>query len=153
MFYLYSMTVRDSEKIEHPSARDIMTPKIYVLSPNQSFAELVEMMDEKLISAVVIHDETMENYNIISHSDIIRFLHKHQCKFEDLSKEPLHQIMTGPMGAVDIEDSVDEIIRYMNDTGFKRVLVKENGKAVGIISMKDIIKWSSDYFKRQIRLY
>ncbi len=140
--------MRDSEKIEHPGARDIMTPRIYMLRPNQTFAELIELMDEKLISAVVIHDDTMNDYNIISHSDIIRFMHKHQCKFEDLSKEPLHQMMTGPMGSVDIEASVDDIIRYMNDSGFKRVLVKENGKAVGIISMKDIIKWSSDYFQK-----
>ena len=142
------MEGKTRDSIEHPGAQDIMTPRIYMLNPNQTFGELIELMDEKLISAVVIHDESMNQYNIISHSDIVRFLHKHQCKFENLSSESLYKMMTGPMGAVDIEDSVDDIIRFMNESGLKRVLVKENGKAVGIISTKDVIKWSSDYFKK-----
>ena len=139
---------RGEKKLDHPSAGDLMTPKIYMLKKDQTFKELIEMMDSKVISAVVIHDEETDEYFFISHSDIIRFLRINKCQFKDLKSEPLHGLITRKIAFIDKEESIDNVIIEMNDNGHKRVLVTDKGKPVGVLTLKDINKWSSVYFQK-----
>jgi signal-transduction protein with cAMP-binding, CBS, and nucleotidyltransferase domain len=50
-----------------------------------------------------------------------------------------NQIMTSPLISVDIATPVYEIYRTMADHHIRHILITENGKQVGFISVKDLI--------------
>jgi predicted transcriptional regulator len=137
------------ENIEQPNAKDIMTERIYMVPSSATFEDLVSIMSDKRVSAVIVIDGKAgekPRYYIITHTDIIDFLIK-QKGCGDIYEVTLKEIMKGPIDIIDEDTSLDVLIRYMTDHGYKRVLVGKNGEPTGIVSTQDILAWNNQYFK------
>ena len=68
----------NNESVEHPSAKILMTPRVYMLPSTANFGELISLMYDKQVSAIFIFDVKTRDYFIISHSDVVDFLFKSQ---------------------------------------------------------------------------
>lgn len=128
-------------------AEEIMTPYVIMLDIGASFKRLVYILNLNKISAVFIHDSSDNKYYIISHADIIQYLSKEVFKEARLGDISVKKIMKGPVKMLDVETSVDNIVRFMNEHGYKRVLISKNNIPVGVVSTRDIMKWNGTYFK------
>jgi CBS domain-containing protein len=73
---------------------------------------------------------------ILTERDILR---KVVAKSLDLSTTKVKQVMTSPPTTIDYNKSLREAIELMVRRGLRRMLVTQNGKIVGIFTMRDIV--------------
>ncbi|MFX1395673.1 MAG: cyclic nucleotide-binding/CBS domain-containing protein [Promethearchaeota archaeon] len=128
-------------------ARDIMTPFVVMIDINSTFEETINILHDKKISAVFIHDKGNNNYYIVSHMDVINYLKVRGMFKSNLWDIPIIELMKGPIRTIDEETPVDSIIRFLSNNNYKRTLITKNGKPVGVVSTKDILMWNNSYFK------
>lgn len=146
------MKTKSQESVEHPVASDIMTPYVYWLPSTANFLDVVRMMYEKRVSAIIIREAAKGKYFVISHSDVVEFLVKRREAREgfcDVLDVPVAQLMRGPVDLIDDDAPLDRIIHKMFQKGYKRVLIGKAGapEPSGIISTQDILTWNNSYFK------
>jgi hypothetical protein len=55
--------------------------------------------------------------------------------------------MIGPVDMLEQDTPLDLVIRFMVERQYKRVLISRDGKPVGIVSQRDVMKWGDKYFK------
>ena len=128
-------------------AGEIMTPHIIMLKTDAVLEDVMETLSKNKISAIFIYDDSNDEYYIISKTGIVDFFNSGGLHRENLANVPVTEIMQGPIGMLDIETPVDKIIRYMTKQNYKRVLISKEGKATGVVSTQDIMKWNNIYFK------
>ncbi|WP_371802970.1 HPP family protein [Candidatus Lokiarchaeum ossiferum] len=128
---------------------------VYLVDKNTQLLKVLELMDKKQISAVIIEDlDDLLHYYIISHTDIVRFLVKNRSHLDYLGllvggktlmqETKAKDIMRGPIEIIQKDTPIDELIGILLKTGFKRAIVgNEKNQPIGIITTKDIIKWNS----------
>ena len=133
--------------VQSAIAGEIMTPYIIMLNINAIFEDIIKTLKKNRISAVFICDETKNEYYIISQTDIIEFLDNGGMYKENIAEIRATEIMKGPIQLLDVETPVDKVIRFMAEHNYKRVLISKKGKATGVISTRDIMKWNNTYFK------
>jgi len=134
---------------------DIAHVGVYLVDKNTDLINVLELMDKRHISAVIVEDlDDLSHYFLISHTDIIRFLVKERSQLDYLGlfvggktlmqETKAKDIMRGPIDIIPKETPLDELIGILQKTGFKRAIVgNEKNQPIGIISTKDIIKWNS----------
>jgi formate transporter len=115
--------------------RKIMTGGPPVVDPNTIVAEVVRIMKQQGVSSVLV-GEPGNAEGIISEADIVG---KVVALEKDSAAMKADQIMTSPLISVDIATPVYEIYRTMADHHIRHILITENGKQVGFISVKDLI--------------
>ena len=128
-------------------AGEIMTPYVIMLKTDSVLEEVMETLSKNKISAVFIYDDSNNEYYIISKTGIVDFLNSGGLHRENLANVLVSEIMQGPIGMLDIETPVDNIIRFMTEHNYKRVLISKEGKVKGVVSTRDIMKWNNTYFK------
>lgn len=128
-------------------AGEIMTPFVIKVGIDSILNDVLEILTEKNISAVFIHDKEKNEYFIISQTDIIRFLQQGGVNRQDLGEVPVTELMKGPIGMIDVYTPIDKVIRYLSENNFKRALISMDNTAAGVISVRDIMKWNDTYFK------
>jgi CBS domain-containing protein len=129
-------------------AGEIMTPYVIMLKTDATFQDVINSLHKNKITGVFIHDEGKDEYFIISQTDIISYLEKGGMFNTKLSDIPVSEIMHGPIDMLDFETAIDNIIRFMTKRKYKRVLISKEGKAVGVVSTRDIMMWNNTYFKQ-----
>lgn len=128
------------------SARDLMTRYVLMLPASAHFGDLVELMFKNKVSAIVINNPETQSYYIISHTDVIEFLHRSK-QAQNIYDTPLKTIMKSPVQIIDQNISIDKAIRLMNEHGHKRLVLGKNGIPTGIISTRDILMWNNLFFR------
>ncbi len=124
-----------------------MTKYVLMLPSTANFGDLVELMFKNRVSAVVINNPETQSYYIISHTDVIEFLHKTKNQPHEIFASPLKNIMKSPVEIIDQNTSIDIAIRLMNERGYKRLVLGRHGIPTGIISTRDILLWNNRFFR------
>jgi len=104
-----------------------------------SVAEAAKIMREKNVGALLIEQDG-EPVGIITDTDIVR---KGVAETKDLSRLPVQTIMTVPLKSMDITQTVQDAHDMMADLGVRHLVIREAGKVVGIVSVRDLLL----YFK------
>lgn len=147
-------------------AKDIMTTDVVTVSPQQTVNEVIELLMEKNISGLPVVDESNRVMGIVTEGDLIYRSKKLEIPryftildsyiFLDNTKKMEEQIrkmvgyrvadiMTSEVVTVDVEETVEEIATIMTRKQVNRVPVTQNGKLVGIVTRRDIIRaYASD---------
>jgi CBS domain-containing protein len=112
-------------------ARDIMTHKVYTVSPEASVQELAQLLSQKNVSGVPVIDKDGKIIGIVTEADIIGKVDREGLLVAD--------IMSPEIIVVNEETKVDEIAMLLTERKIKRVPVMENGKLVGIVCRADIV--------------
>jgi len=102
---------------------------------NTTVSEVVKIMHQQGVGSVLVGNLGNAE-GIISESDIVR---KVVALKKDATQTTADQIMTSPLISVDVTTSVYKIYRTMATNHIRHILITENGKQVGFVSVKDLI--------------
>jgi CBS domain-containing protein len=113
--------------------REVMSTKLHTVEPSDTVGEAVAVMAQQRVGSVLVM-EGEKLLGIFTERDTVRAL--------SLSHDaPRHQIVSwmtpDPKTIPPTKDS-DEALHFMLDHGFRHLPVVEDGKVVGIVSMRDL---------------
>jgi CBS domain-containing protein len=102
-----------------------------------TISDVVDVLAEKRIGAVLVLDEAGEMRGILSERDIVRNLAKHEsATLTLLAKDLMTPNPTTASPAATVADAME----IMTDGRFRHLPVVENGKLIGLVSIGDVVK-------------
>lgn len=137
-----------------------MTADPIRLPQTKTVKDAATIMAENEISALPVVDENDNLVGIITESDFIgkeveiphamvtiREIFNESYRHQDIEdvcakvkNKPLSDVMTKSPKTMAKDQSLDELVRMMAQHDLKRVPICDNGKLVGIVTRKDIVK-------------
>lgn len=144
-----------------PLAKDIMTREVITVQEDTPVAEVAKTLAEKRISGVPVVDEQGKVIGIVCESDLIEqtkrfhlptvvnlmgyiiFLESGKKVEKEIKKMigmTAGDIMSRPVHTVSSETSMEDVATLMAEKRIHSVPVVDNGKLVGIIGKKDIVR-------------
>lgn len=142
-------------------ASDLMTRDPFCVSAKTPVSTIIRAMLDKNISAVMITGDNGQLIGLVSEGDLVRRQDsEHQKKWdhwlsllaegEALNLEFLHSlqlgertaatVMSSPVVTLDHTAHLSEIADVMLKAGIKRVPITRDGKLVGVVSRRDILR-------------
>lgn len=116
------------------------------VSPQTSIAEVVSLLAEKNIGAVLVLVEG-KLVGILSERDIVRKL---STRGADVLKASVLDLMTPNPTTATPETSVEQALEVMTERHFRHLPVLENGALVGVVSIGDIVKARIDQSQHEV---
>ncbi len=126
------------------NVRDLIRQKgsrIVSVKPDASVLEAINLMAEQNIGAVLVMTGEQVN-GILSERDCARKLDIAGRRAKDTK---VSEIMTADVLYLDAGQSVEEGMAVMIDKNIRHLPVYENGKLLGLISVRDVLKEVVDY--------
>jgi formate transporter len=116
--------------------RRLMTDGPPTVAPDTSVADAVQVMKQHSIGSVLV-GQPGKAVGIVSEADIVR-------KVISANQSPasmkVEQIMSAPLVSVDVKTPVYDIYRTMADNRIRHLVITEQGKWVGFVSVKDLLR-------------
>jgi CBS domain-containing protein len=142
------------------NAKDFMTTNVITCSQDKTVKEAAEIMLEHSFSTLPIVDETGVLVGIITESDFvskeakiphalasIKQLFGQDYYFKDIESiyletrdKKISNVMSKKLITVDTDTNLTSIVNLMMSKHLKRLPVLDNGKLVGIITRKDLMR-------------
>ena len=121
------------------SVGEIMTSDVLTVDPSDTIGETAQKMVERGVSSAVVSDYGTL-IGIVTERDLTRAVagrvHTSEARVREwMTSDP---ITLGP------DASADEAARIMLDNGFRHVPIVDEGRAVGIVSIRDVARWSTE---------
>jgi CBS domain-containing protein len=111
--------------------------KVYSVPPEASVLTAVRMMADKNVGALAVIDQGLL-VGLFSERDYAR---KIILQGRVSRETPVYEVMTAPAATVTPNDGVDECMRIMTRERARHLPVVENGRAVGMVSIGDLVNW------------
>jgi CBS domain-containing protein len=111
--------------------------EVAILESSATVRELVELLTERGIGAVIVSAEGRTPAGMVSERDVVRQLHRHA---EALLDRPIASIMSTEVTVCGLPDKVDSVLQLMTERRFRHVPVMDEGRVVGIVSIGDLVK-------------
>jgi len=109
---------------------------VLTVSPGASIQEVVEILTNKRIGAVVVSSDGKDIKGIVSERDIVREL----CRSGAVCLgEKVEKVMTRAVLACTPADNTDSVLETMTSRRFRHMPVMENNEMVGFISIGDVV--------------
>ena len=115
--------------------------KVVTVTPGSDVTQLVTLLAEHKIGAVVVSADGVRVDGIVSERDVVRAL---AARGPAVLTEPVSAIHTVQVRSVPPEAAIEDVERLMTDRRFRHVPVLENGALVGVISIGDVVKHRID---------
>ncbi|MDY0227778.1 CBS domain-containing protein [Desulfomicrobium apsheronum] len=143
------------------TAQDIMTAEVITISPDADITEAVKILLDKGVNGLPVVDESGHLVGILCQSDLVRMqkslpipsLFTLLDGFVPLSSSTLLEAEVKRIAASKVSDAmstkvvtigpdmtIDEIAALMVDKKFHTLPVADNGKLLGIVGKKDVLK-------------
>ena len=123
-------------------AVELIKRKPVMVNVGSSVLDAVKLMAENNVGLVVIVDsqESRRVLGVLSERDVIRAL----ARGVDLSRARVEEVGTmGNIAKVSVYDYVNKVAQLMNERNIRHiVVVDDNDRVVGVISMRDILRES-----------
>jgi CBS domain-containing protein len=117
---------------------DLMHKGIIACRPETPMSEVVRIVSDTDVHAIVVMDRENHAAGIISHTDIIRLYG------EDLAHYTAHQVMSSHVIDIEVDAPARAAAERMLEKGIHHLLVVEaegdERKPVGILSTTDLVK-------------
>ena len=116
-------------------AKDIMKTNVLAVAADADIYRAIRTMVENNITGLPVVDGNRMLVGIVTEKDVLRLLYE----IED-RPGTVEDFMTRSVVAYDQEDAVAAIAEGLAAHHFRRVPILSDGRLVGIISRKDIVK-------------
>ena len=114
--------------------KDIMLKKVLTVTGNMPIEEVCDVLSKNKVSGVPVIDKSRKLIGYISEKDIIVSLSKKtKCK-------KTSDAMNKKVFFIKENTSLHEVARIFSDEEYRRLPVVKNGKLVGIVSRKEIMR-------------
>ncbi len=119
---------------------------VYTVKPDQTVRDVVQLLVDKRIGAVVVVNETGQPVGIVSERDIVRELAKN----EHALNEAVRRVMTSDVIIARPGDDTKSVSKTMTVKRFRHLPVMDHHELVGIISIGDVVKAQLDEYEGEI---
>ena len=120
--------------MRHRTVRDIMTYRqVQTRPPEASVRDASRVMAERNVGSVLVVEED-RLVGIFTERDVLRRVLGAGL---DPDHTPLAQVMTRDPDTIRPGDSVCDVIRRMDEFGYRHLPVVEGGRVVGVVSTRD----------------
>lgn len=137
--------VLDASTFKEP-IRNLRVKKPLTLSPEDSVAKAIELMQEKKIGCVLV-TKNDRMIGIFTERDVLLKV----AGKKGMEQKKLGEIMTPKVEGFEPDDSVAFVLNAMHVGGYRHVpILDENGKPLAVISVKDIVGFIIDHFAEDV---
>jgi CBS domain-containing protein len=112
--------------------RDIMTPDPIKIQPETPLRRAVELLIENNISGLPVVDADDKIVGVLGDWDLVKI-------FYLTGVQTVRTVMTHNPTTISIDEPLVEVFDYLMSHDFRRVLIHENGKLVGLVSRADLM--------------
>ncbi len=120
--------------------RDVLRRKgsfVAVIAPDATVTELLALLDEHNVGALVASADGETVDGIVSERDVARALH---ASGPAVLHGPVAAIMTADVAVTAPEESVEHLMQLMTEHRVRHLPVCEGERLVGIVSIGDLVK-------------
>jgi CBS domain-containing protein len=110
---------------------------VITVAPDSPVRQLVSLLTEHRIGAVVVSSDGSSVDGIVSERDIVRALAE---RGADVLDDSVTAICTTDVHTANLETRVDELMRLMTEQRVRHVPVIVDGSLHGIVSIGDVVK-------------
>ena len=125
--------------------KDVMATKLITFSPETLIGSAIQSFLENKISGAPVVDEKGNLVGMLSEKDCLWTLLE-SSYYNNLSGY-VKDYMSTELITIDLYDSLSEVAQKFLDLRFRRFPVLQNGKLVGQISRRDVLKAVSNLIK------
>jgi CBS domain-containing protein len=124
------------EKMKDLKAKDIMTRPVVSARKNASARDIAMQVLSGLYSGMPVTDENGKVIGVVTEFDLLGQV----CEGRELVKLTAGDVMTKNPITVDVNTSLNDLLKSMMENNIVRVPVTEEGRLVGIIARCDILR-------------
>ena len=129
-----------SDRTHSMSVRDLMEVNVVTMPPDAIVRDVAARMAEMDIGSIIIMDKTRP-VGIITESDLARRVVAEE---KNPKTTKAKDIMSSPLVHVTPDIALTEAMRVMARSNIRRVAVLKNDSLAGIITSRDILRWSPE---------
>lgn len=121
---------------------------LITVPPEAKIHEVVVVLAEKRIGAVVVQSANSDLLGILSERDVVRSLAANGAATLDMTT---NQLMTRAPTTATPATTVFEAENLMTDGRFRHLPIVEGGKLIGVVSIGDVVKTVIDEQTQEVR--
>ena len=125
-------------------AKAIMTTDVVAVTKDTNIHDAIRTMIAHNVTGLPVIDHERTLVGVVTEKDVLRLLYN----IEDRPGE-VQDYMTPAVVAFDQEESIVDIAESLGENPFRRVPILKDGKLVGVVSRKDIIKHMKEQWAKQ----
>jgi len=110
--------------------------RVFFVGPDATVQEAISLLSAHNVGALLVINATGKVEGILSERDIVR---KVSLGKNSADETKVRQIMTTKVLYVEASQTVEECMALMNEKGIRHLPVYENGKLLGLISVRDVL--------------
>ena len=116
-------------------AKDVMTKKVITIKPEVRLKDAIHLLVDHGISGVPVVEDQDIVVGVLSEKDIINYMFS-----GNLTAATVSEAMSKNVISVTSNTDIDNVALLISEKKIRRIPVIDNGKLVGIISRRDIIR-------------
>lgn len=116
--------------------KDIMTTDVVTVTPDTTIYEALDLLIQRNVSGIPVVNDIKEVVGILSEKDVLRILIDRNLDV----KKTVYDYMSREVIAFNESDNAIDICKFFIRSHVRRVPIVKDGKLVGIISRRDIVK-------------
>lgn len=110
---------------------------VVTIAPDRRVRELLRLLAEHQIGAVVVSADGAGVDGIVSERDVVRCL---QADGDGVLDDPVSAIMTVEVETCSPHDQLEELMTVMTESRVRHLPVLDEGRLIGIVSIGDVVK-------------
>ena len=121
--------------------RDLMHPGVISCSPDKSLGQVAQLLAQHHVHSLFIFDGEPLPVGVITDYDVMagEWLSGDAESLAVMRKMTARELMTTPVEMVEVDVSADDAAARMRENNIRRLLVVDEGKPVGVLSVSDFI--------------
>lgn len=125
-------------------AKDVMARKMITVREHTGIKEAIRLLVEHNITGLPVVSEDMRLLGIVTEKDVLRALYNPSTVGRTVA-----DLMTSEIRSFDEHDDLIKVYESLMKDHFRRVPVLSEGKLVGVISRRDLIRFLFESSKRK----
>ncbi len=117
------------------TAREIMRENVVTINLESSLEEAIELMLSQEISGLPVTDNEGHLAGIVTEFALLAIVYDHKIRQDSISEHMTANVLT-----IEVDDPISKIADMCIVHRVRRVPVMENGRIVGMISRRDVLK-------------
>jgi len=117
------------------TARAIMTNDVITIDPKSSIQEAIELLLKQRVSGLPVTDADGRLIGIVTEFALLAIAYDNRVREDSIAQHMTTEVLT-----VDASDPINKVVDLCLMHRVRRVPVLENGRLVGLISRRDVLK-------------
>jgi CBS domain-containing protein len=123
------------------SVRDLMHPGLITCRKDTTLGQVAAMLVQHHVHALIVEDRDRRPLGVVTDFDLLagEWLSTDDESLSAMRGMTAGELMTTPVDSIEAGETMEAAAKRMRDGNVHRLMVTERGKAVGIISISDIV--------------